>query len=170
METIRSVVDVMASFVHVRLVLSHMIGCDTSAQVWSKLLQYFAFQTRVKASQFKTELQIIKKGSMRADEYLSKIKFTVDSLASVGHALTEIYMLMQYLMDFLLIIQGMVMVNIILLILEVVVILLILEEIMALLVAKDLFNVDLMMEEVEDARNLEIIGSHNVNYVGREKI
>lgn len=37
----------------------------------------------------KVELQSIKKGHLSIDAYLSKIKITVDSLASVGHVLDD---------------------------------------------------------------------------------
>ena len=35
-----------------------MVGCETSFQVWGKLEQYFAAQTKAKASEYKTQLQI----------------------------------------------------------------------------------------------------------------
>ncbi|RVW60450.1 Retrovirus-related Pol polyprotein from transposon RE2 [Vitis vinifera] len=44
---------------------------------------------RAKSGQFKDQLKTTKKGSLNVVEYLSKIKSCVDSLASVGHILTD---------------------------------------------------------------------------------
>lgn len=62
-----------------------MVGCETANQIWIKLSQYFASQTRAKVSQLKVLLQNVKKGSMTVNEYRLKIKDFVDRLASVGH-------------------------------------------------------------------------------------
>lgn len=70
-------------------VLTRMVGCETSTQIWTKLNSYFASHTRAKISQFKTVLQNIKKGSLNMNEYLSKVKNIVDRLASVGHTTSE---------------------------------------------------------------------------------
>lgn len=43
--------------------LTRMVGCETSYQIWTKLNQYFATQTRAKLSQLKVMLQSAKKGS-----------------------------------------------------------------------------------------------------------
>lgn len=46
-----------------------MVGCETANQIWIKLSQYFASQTRAKVSQLKVLLQNVKKGSMTVNEY-----------------------------------------------------------------------------------------------------
>jgi len=64
--------------------LSRMVSCETSAQIWSTLKTYFASQIRAKISQFKTQLNGIKKGSMSINDYLLKIRSLIDLLAMVG--------------------------------------------------------------------------------------
>lgn len=68
--------------------LIRMVGCDYSFQVWEKLEQFFASQTKAKVNQLKTQLRSLKKGSLSATDYLLKIKKLVDSLFSVGSPLT----------------------------------------------------------------------------------
>ncbi|PON31190.1 hypothetical protein PanWU01x14_371770 [Parasponia andersonii] len=68
--------------------LTHMVGCYIFAQVWQTLELYFASQTKVKISQFKTQLQNLTKGDLSLNIYLSKVKALVDQLASLGHILT----------------------------------------------------------------------------------
>ena len=65
-------------------VLSRMINCDTSAQIWSTLEVYFAAQVRAKISQYQTQLQQLKKNSLSMNEYLLKVRHTVDLLSLVG--------------------------------------------------------------------------------------
>ena len=64
--------------------LSRVVSCETSAQIWSTLRTYFASQVRAKISQFKSQLNGLKKGSLSIDEYLLKIRNLVDLLAMVG--------------------------------------------------------------------------------------
>ena len=64
--------------------LSRMVSCETSAQIWSTLRIYFASQIRAKVSQFKTQLNNTKKGALSIDEYLLKIRNLVDLLGMVG--------------------------------------------------------------------------------------
>lgn len=62
-------------------ILTRMVGCETSSQIWTKLNAYFAGHTRAKISQSSTMLQNIKKGSLSMTEYLLKVKDSVDCLA-----------------------------------------------------------------------------------------
>lgn len=55
-------------------ILTRMVGCETAAQIWTRLNHFFATQTRAKISQFKLMLQGTKKGSSSINEYLLKIK------------------------------------------------------------------------------------------------
>ncbi|PON73655.1 LOW QUALITY PROTEIN: hypothetical protein TorRG33x02_249130 [Trema orientale] len=67
--------------------LTHIVGCYTSAQVWQILELYFASQTKAKI-QYKTQLQNLTKEDLSLNTYLLKVKALVDQLASVGHILT----------------------------------------------------------------------------------
>lgn len=62
-----------------------MVKCESASQIWLKLNQYFAAQTRGKVSQLKVLLLNIKKGPLLINEYLLKIKNVVDLFTSVGH-------------------------------------------------------------------------------------
>ena len=62
-------------------VLSRMISCETSSQVWSSLQTYFTSQTGAKASQYKTQLKSIKKEGMTMNDFLLKIRNVVDLLS-----------------------------------------------------------------------------------------
>lgn len=42
-------------------ILTRMVGCESAFQIWTKLNQYFAAQTRAKVSQFKTYSKMTKK-------------------------------------------------------------------------------------------------------------
>ena len=65
-------------------VLSRCINCESAFQIWKTLEVYFASQTRIKISQYKTLLQNTKKESLSMNEYLLKIRGFVDLLALVG--------------------------------------------------------------------------------------
>ncbi|RVW87701.1 Retrovirus-related Pol polyprotein from transposon RE1 [Vitis vinifera] len=49
--------------------LTRMVNCDTSAQVWKTLELYFATQVRAKVTQFKTQLHNTKKGDLSISDY-----------------------------------------------------------------------------------------------------
>ncbi|RVX03711.1 Retrovirus-related Pol polyprotein from transposon RE1 [Vitis vinifera] len=68
--------------------LTRMVNCDTSAQVWKTLELYFATQVRAKVTQFKTQLHNTKKGDLSISDYLLKIRNVVDLLALVGHKIS----------------------------------------------------------------------------------
>lgn len=70
-------------------ILTRLVNCDSSAAVWKTLDVYFAAQVRAKVSQFKLQLQSLKKGSLSINEYLLKIRHCVDMLALVGNSLPE---------------------------------------------------------------------------------
>ena len=53
-------------------VLSRMVNCDSSAQIWKTLEVYFAQQIRAKVSQFKTQLRKTKKVDMTMNEVLAE--------------------------------------------------------------------------------------------------
>ncbi|XP_062118303.1 uncharacterized protein LOC133831917 [Humulus lupulus] len=69
-------------------ILTHMVGCNTSKQVWTSLQIYFQAQTAAKIDKLTTQLQTIKKNGLTLNAYLLKIKSLTDKLASTGHPLT----------------------------------------------------------------------------------
>ena len=67
---------------------TRMVGCKFPHQVWKKLEEFFASQTKDRVSQFKNQLKKAKKeGSLSI--YLLEIKKAVDSLASIGAPVTK---------------------------------------------------------------------------------
>lgn len=64
--------------------LTMMVGCEHAHEIWSKLDAFFASQTRAKVKQFKSQLRLLKKNSLRMSEYILKVKHLVNSLASLG--------------------------------------------------------------------------------------
>ena len=71
--------------------LSRLVNCETSAQVWRILDLYFATQIHAKVTQLKTQLHNTKKGDLTINEYLPKNRSTVDPLALVSHKLIVKY-------------------------------------------------------------------------------
>ena len=69
-------------------ILTHMVNCENSAQVWRTLERYFAVQIRVKVSLFKTQLRNTKKDFLTMNEYLLKIRGCIDFLGLVGHSMS----------------------------------------------------------------------------------
>lgn len=69
--------------------LSRMVGCETSSQVWAKLDSYFASQIKSHVIQLKTQLRNHKESTQSISEYLLKLKKIIDSLFCVGFALLE---------------------------------------------------------------------------------
>lgn len=69
--------------------LTRMVGCEFSYQIWDKLEAFFSSQTKAKVLQLKTQLRNLKKGSLSVNEYLLKLKKIIDSLFSVGASISE---------------------------------------------------------------------------------
>ena len=67
---------------------TQMVGCKFSHQIWKRLEEYFASQTKAKVRQLKSQLRSTKKiGSLNA--YLLEIKKIMDNLASIGALVNE---------------------------------------------------------------------------------
>ena len=69
-------------------ILSRMVNCDTTTQIWRTLQQYFAAQNQAKVNRYKTQLQKIKKDSLGMNDFLLKIRSLVDHPTLVGHDLS----------------------------------------------------------------------------------
>lgn len=66
-------------------VLTRVVGCDFTYEIWEKIRVHFASQTRAKIKQLKTQLRTTRKGTLKMNEFLLKVKSVVDSLAAVGN-------------------------------------------------------------------------------------
>ena len=64
---------------------SQIIACDFAYQIWNKTEVYFAFQTKAKVKQLKTQFKSIKKEGQTVLEYLLMIMKIVDLLAAMEH-------------------------------------------------------------------------------------
>lgn len=69
--------------------LSQVIGCKTSLDVWNVIHQNFHSQTAARVMSYKRQLQSIRKGNLSIREYLNKIKNICDMLESSGHKVDE---------------------------------------------------------------------------------
>ncbi|KAF7839048.1 Retrovirus-related Pol polyprotein from transposon TNT 1-94 [Senna tora] len=65
-------------------VVSKMVGCVHSYQVWNKVEELFCSSTRARERQLKNDLRSIKKGSTSMSDFLLKVKKIVDSLGAIG--------------------------------------------------------------------------------------
>ena len=69
--------------------LTRIVGCATSFQIWEKIQVFFATQTRAKVDKFETQLKNAQKGSLSMNDYFLRIKNIVDSLLSVGYSISS---------------------------------------------------------------------------------
>lgn len=65
-------------------ILSRVLGCSHSHQLWDRLFTYFQKQTRARARQLRVELRALTLDSQSVSDYLLKIRMIVDALASIG--------------------------------------------------------------------------------------
>ena len=68
--------------------LTRLVRCVTSFQIWEKFEVFFVAQTRAKIDQFKTQLKSSQKGSSSMNDHLLRIKSIVDSLLLVGYSVS----------------------------------------------------------------------------------
>ncbi|KAF7831079.1 Retrovirus-related Pol polyprotein from transposon TNT 1-94 [Senna tora] len=66
------------------VMVSRMVGCAYSYQIWARLEELFASRTLARERQLKAELKNTKKGSSSMTEYILKIKKTTDALSAIG--------------------------------------------------------------------------------------
>jgi histone deacetylase 1/2 len=69
-------------------ILRKMVGLDRSYQVWKRLEIYYASHTCARVKKLKLQLRLLKKDKS-INEYLLEIKKIVDSLATIGSAVSE---------------------------------------------------------------------------------
>lgn len=70
-------------------VLTRVVGCKRSCDVWKRINEYFTAHTRAKVHQYRSELRNTKKGTRSMAKYLLRIKELVDALISIGSEVTE---------------------------------------------------------------------------------
>lgn len=68
--------------------LTRMVGCECSFEIWEKVRIHFASQTKAKVKKLKTQLRTVKKGSTKMFDYLLIVKRIIDSLAVVGNPIS----------------------------------------------------------------------------------
>ncbi|MBA0701116.1 hypothetical protein Goari_020506 [Gossypium aridum] len=69
-------------------VLPHLIGLDTSSQIWNSIVNLYGSKTTSRLMFYHRALHSQRKGDMSMKEFLLKIKSYSDSLASCGEAIS----------------------------------------------------------------------------------
>lgn len=70
-------------------VASHVLGCKTSQELWNAVKELSRTQTRSRVTLYKCELQCLRKGSLKVDEYLRKVKELAYNLTLAGSPLSN---------------------------------------------------------------------------------
>ena len=69
--------------------LSQIMGCNSSYEIWTTIEQIFSSQSAARVMQYRRELQNSRKEEMSMQEYLSKIKNLCDKLNAVGNKISD---------------------------------------------------------------------------------
>ncbi|MBA0839176.1 hypothetical protein Goarm_004936 [Gossypium armourianum] len=70
-------------------VLPHLIGLDISAQIWNAIVSLYGSKTTSRLMFYRRALHSQRKGDIPMREFLMKIKFYCDNLASCGEVISE---------------------------------------------------------------------------------
>lgn len=70
-------------------VLPHLIGLDTSAQIWNTIVSLCGSKTTSRLMFYRRALHSQRKGDVPMREFLMKIKSYCDNLASCGEVISE---------------------------------------------------------------------------------
>lgn len=62
-----------------------VLGCKTSQELRNTVKDLLGTRTHSRITLYKGELQRLRKGNMKMDEYLKKVKELADNLLLVGH-------------------------------------------------------------------------------------
>lgn len=68
---------------------AHVLGLQTSKQVWGALETLFQQQSQARLDHLRDRLQNIKKGTYSAEEYVAEIKSIADKLAAINHPVSD---------------------------------------------------------------------------------
>ena len=80
-------------------ILTQVIHCESSSEIWSTLKNLYSRQTIVRSFQFKQQLRLVKKDDMSINDYILKIKTIGHSLAAIGEPLDDKELLLAILND-----------------------------------------------------------------------
>jgi hypothetical protein len=69
--------------------LSHVLGLETSAEVWKTINSLTTSQSKARAQHLRSALNDTKKGNMSAEKYFAKMKVLASELAAVGKPLDD---------------------------------------------------------------------------------
>lgn len=70
-------------------VLPHLIGMDTSAQIWNTIVSLYGSKTTSRLMFYRRALHSQRKGDLSMKEFFMKIKGYCDNLASCGEAISD---------------------------------------------------------------------------------
>ncbi|KAK5795295.1 hypothetical protein PVK06_036556 [Gossypium arboreum] len=70
-------------------VLPHLIGMDTSAQIWNAIISFYGSKTTSRLMFYRRALHSQRKGDLSMKYFLMKIKGYCDNLASCGEAISD---------------------------------------------------------------------------------
>ena len=73
----------------IETMLSHVVICTSSQQVWSTLTSLFSSNLKARLLQLRFQLQMLKKGSMTIHDYFLKIRGIADTLAFTGQSISD---------------------------------------------------------------------------------
>ncbi|KAF4352340.1 hypothetical protein G4B88_000943 [Cannabis sativa] len=71
-------------------VLGTVASYTTSNAVWKALEQKFSSQSKARLLQLKSQLSNATKGNQSISDYIDKLKVVCDSLAVVGHTVSDL--------------------------------------------------------------------------------
>lgn len=70
-------------------ILSHVVGCKTSQEIWEAIDQFFNSQSSARIIHYKRQLQNLRKNDMTMREYVTKAKNYCDLLSTAGYKVSE---------------------------------------------------------------------------------
>ncbi|KAL5758822.1 hypothetical protein ACOSP7_021433 [Xanthoceras sorbifolium] len=70
-------------------ILGRVTQCVTSCEVWNTVTSMFSQNFMARVMHLRSQLQTLKKGSMKISEYIVKIKGITDSLMAAGQIISE---------------------------------------------------------------------------------
>jgi hypothetical protein len=70
-------------------VLAHVVGLETSAEVWKALNDHVAAKSKTRIQQLRSALNDTRKNNLSADKYFAKMKSIASELASAGKPLDD---------------------------------------------------------------------------------
>nr|KYP63468.1 hypothetical protein KK1_018044 [Cajanus cajan] len=69
--------------------LTRVIGCKSSFQIWDKIHAYFHAHTNAKARQFRSDLRSTNLDNRSISDYLLQIQSLVDALTAIGDSVSS---------------------------------------------------------------------------------